>query len=424
MKEEGQRQAFLYDRVECCLVFRVFAILALLLALQSSPSLPASANELLRDGLVALQHRDLPVAERDLSQAATLVPNNPYVWASLAQVYWKRGNKSKALESADRAAALSQGNPAVAHGLAIFYTEAQEFNKAAQMEASYAGSPQADRGAAGRAAQLYLNAGDPQDALQWAKISAEGDASAANEDLLGRTLVANGNAADGLKALEAAYKGDPNNAAIAFDYAHALLNKEDFSGAAKVLQPASEADPKDAQLVLALGVARYGQRRFEEAIVAFLKTIQLDPTIPQPYVFLGRVLDQAGDHLPQITADYQAWYQRYPKRFEPAYLLAKAKIAGGDSGDAEKLLRQSIGEKSDYWASHFELGQLLAKQHHYPAAAAELQRAVALNPTEPMPHYHLARVYERLGETEKAKQEQDIHARLTAAKPGSGMAQQ
>jgi Flp pilus assembly protein TadD len=136
------------------------------------------------------------------------------------------------------------------------------------------------------------------------------------------------------------------------------------------------------------------------------------------------MLDQAGDHLQVITADYQAWYHKYPKRFEPAYLLAKAKLASGDTTDAEKLLRQSIEEKSDYWASHFELGQLLAKQHHYPDAAAELERAVALNPKEPMPHYHLARVYERLGQADKAKAERDIHAQLTSSgKPVEEMSQ-
>ncbi len=396
----------------------MFAVIALLLVAQTPP--PAEAKELLRDGLVALQHRDLSTAEQDLQQAATLAPQNPYVWASLAQVYWKLGSKTKAIQSADKAAQYSQGNPSVAHGLAIFYTEAQDFKKAAQLEAVYAGSSSADREAAGRAAQLYLNASDAGDALPLAKKNAESNPSAASQDLLGRTLVANGKAAEGVNNLAEAYKADPVNGAIAFDYAHALLEKADFSPAADVLQPASQANPKDAQLMLALGVARYGQRRFEEAITAFLKTIAIDPSIPQPYVFLGRVLEQAGDHLQAITADYQAWYQKYPKRFEPAYLLAKAKLAGGDTMDAEKLLRQSIQEKGDYWASYFELGKLLEGQRHYPESAAELERAVALAPKEAMPHYHLARVYERLGETDKAKQQRTIHAQLTAAKPASG----
>lgn len=372
---------------------------------------------------MALQQRDLPTAEKDLKLAATLDPQNPYVWASLAQVYWKRGNKTEALNSAGKAARYSNGNPGVAHGLAIFYTEAQEFKAAAQLEASYAGSAGADAQASARVAQLYLNGGDATDALTWAKKYAEAQPGAESQDLLGRAQTASGDTAGALKTLAGAYKAAPENGAIAFDYAHALLEKSDFSPAADVLEPAARANPQDAQLMLALGVARYGQRRFQEAITAFLKTIAINPDIPQPYAFLGRVLDQAGDQLAAITADYQAWYRKYPQRFEPAYLLAKAKIAGGgDAGEAEKLLRQSIAEKGDYWASHFELGQLLAKQHKYPDAAAELERAVQLNPKEAMPHYHLARVYERMGQADKAKREREIHARLTAGKPaGAGM---
>lgn len=375
---------------------------------------------------MALQQRDLPTAEKDLKLAATLEPQNPYVWASLAQAYWKQGNKTEALNSAGNAARHSNGDPRVAHGLAIFYTEAQEFKTAAQLEARYAGSAEADAQASARVAQLYLNGGDAADALTWAKKYAEAQPGAESQDLLGRAQTASGDTAGALKTLAGAYKAAPENGAIAFDYAHALLEKSDFSPAADVLEPAARANPQDAQLMLALGVARYGQRRFQEAITAFLKTIAINPDIPQPYAFLGRVLDQAGDQLAAITADYQAWYRKYPQRFEPAYLLAKAKIAaGGDEGEAETLLRKSIAAKGDYWASHFELGQLLAKQHKYPDAAAELERAVQLNPKEAMPHYHLARVYERMGQADKAKRERAIHAQLTAAKPaGAGMATQ
>ena len=402
----------------------MFAVILTLLVAATQASPPPEAQDLLRDGLVALQQRNLPTAQQDLQQAAVLAPQNPYVLAALAQVYWRQGNKPKAVESADRAAQYRGDNPSIAHGLAMFYAEAQEFGKAATLEKEFAGAPNADRDALARAAQLFLNAGDPGEALALARKNQEANASAAGADLLGRALVANGNVEEGIQNLATAYKRDPTNPAITFDYAHALLTKQDFSRAADVLQPASQANPKDPQLVLALGVARYGQRRFDEAITAFLKAIPLDPSIPQPYVFLGRMLDQAGDHLPAITADYQAWYEKFPKRFEPAYLLAKAKLAGGDATGAEKLLRQSIQEKSDYWASHFELGQLLAKQRHYPEAAAELERAVELNPKEPMPHYHLARVYERMGQAEKAKTERDIHAQLMAAgKPTDGMSQ-
>ena len=91
-----------------------------------------------------------------------------------------------------------------------------------------------------------------------------------------------------------------------------------------MLDAALAGHPGNPQLVLALGVARYGQRRFQDAIVQFLKVIQLDSSIEQPYAFLGRLLDQAGTHLDEITKQYQARAARELKSSEAQLLLAKA----------------------------------------------------------------------------------------------------
>ena len=141
----------------------------------------------------------------------------------------------------------------------------------------------------------------------------------------------------------AAWEKAKTNPKIAFDYAKILLQHGEFTAAADVTTAALEAHPNDAQLVLTLGVARYTQRRFEDSIVAFLNVIQLDPRIEQPYVFLGKMLDQAGDHLSAITKAYEAWLSSEPQNGLAPLLLAKALLAG-DSKDAqaEGLLRRSI----------------------------------------------------------------------------------
>jgi tetratricopeptide (TPR) repeat protein len=264
----------------------------------------------------------------------------------------------------------------------MYYSDAGQFAHAAALEAEYAQSASADSGAPGRVAELYLNAGDVQKALPFAQ-----------------------------KAWTAA-KNDPQ---IAFDYAQALLKVQDFTRAAEVLEAATQSNPANPQLVLALGVARYSQRRFAEAIAAFLKTITIDPRIPQPYVFLGRMLDQAGSAMPQIIADYRRWLTLEPRRAEPPLLLAKALIASNTANDEpEPLLRRSIDLDSKNWEAHYELGLLLTKKHDYREAAAELETSIKLNPNEPMPHYHLARVYDRLGQPDRAAGEREAHKRLSA----------
>jgi len=45
----------------------------------------------------------------------------------------------------------------------------------------------------------------------------------------------------------------------------------------------------------------------------------------------------------------------------------------------------------------------------------ELERSAAINPSQADVHYHLSRVYDRMGESDKAAEQRGLHERLTAA---------
>ena len=201
------------------------------------------------------------------------------------------------------------------------------------------------------------------------------------------------------------------------------LRAEDFSQAARLAGTGLKRTPQDPQLNLTLGVARYGQRRFEDAIGSFLRVIAIDPAIEQPYIFLGKMLDQAGPHLGEITTACENWLKRSPNDPKPYLVLAKALLASEPrSARAEELLRRSIQLDAKDWEAHYQLGVLLETRRAYPEAAQQLQLSIAQNPNEAMPHYHLARVYDRLGQSDLAKAEREIHARLSAGKSSDGSA--
>ena len=214
--------------------------------------------------------------------------------------------------------------------------------------------------------------------------------------------------------------GQPERAAkldaqIAFTLIKSELERGEFTQAADVAEAGLEGHPRDAQLTLALGVARYGQRRFEDAVIAFLQVIAIDPSVEQPYVFLGKILDQAGPHLSEITTAYEAWSARDPRNAKAQLLLAKALLTANNRDQrGQALLEKSISLDGADWEAHYELGVLLEGKRDYPAAAKELQRAIELAPRQPEPHYHLARVYDRLGEPERAEAEREIHQKLGA----------
>jgi tetratricopeptide (TPR) repeat protein len=318
---------------------------------------PKQAVLLVQQGLRALQQGQLAQAQQALEQASELDPNNAYAWASLAETYLRLKQPQQASAAAETAEKVGSDNPVVSHALAMFYEES----------------------------------GDPARAFALAQAAERQQASPANQHLLTQT---------------------------GFEYAQLLLRQQQFTHAADVISGAIQADPRNAQLTLTLGVARYGQRRFEDSIIAFLKVIQIDPSIEQPYLFLGRMLEQAGPHLGEITKLYEAWASQNPQNAKAQLLLAKALLAG-DTHDqrAEGLLRRSIALNPNDWEPHYELGVLLANEHRYQQSAAELTRSIELDRKQSMPHYHLARVYDRLGQPERAKAEREAHERLTTPTP-------
>ena len=274
---------------------------------------------------LAIRHRSALFSERalgsaeravargprtNLKRASKLDPDNPYAWTSLAETYYRLKESQRALAAAKSAEKVGSQDPIVSHALAMFYSESGDIGTAARLEARFAESPKSDSEATARAASLYLEAGDTQAAISLARKSALRQSSAAHEDLLGRALVASGQTTEGMEHYRKAAQLAPTDAKIAFDYAQALLRKEDFGAAADALGSALAAHPDDAQLVLAMGVARYGQRRFEDCAVLLLRVIKLDPNIEQPYAFLGKMMDQAHSYLPEITDAFRTWTNR------------------------------------------------------------------------------------------------------------------
>ncbi len=382
---------------------------ALLLAADAS-----QAPALLQRGLNALRQGNLPEARQSLEEASRLDAKNPYAWTSLAEVYFRLKEPAKASAAARIAEKLDGRNPVVCHALAMYYSEAGEYASAARFEETFAQSPQADPGALTRAAGLYMNAGDAAHALPLAQQAAAKNATPLSEDLLGRALIATGNNVEGTRHLARAWEGAKTDPRIAFDFAEASLKAGDFTRAADAAAAALAGNPNDAQLTLALGVARYGQRRFEDAIVEFLKVIRIDPRIDRPYLFLSRMLDQAGAHLEEIVRDDEAWAARNPQNSKAQLALAMALLAANNKdARAEDLLRRSVALDANDWESHYQLGVVLETKHEYAKAAEELNKSVALDGKQPMPHYHLARVYDRLGERDRAAAEREIHQRLT-----------
>jgi tetratricopeptide (TPR) repeat protein len=314
------------------------------------------SDDSLRAGLLALQRGDLASAQTNLEAAGKLAPRDGRVWVALSQTYWRQHKNAEAETAAAKAAAVSPEDPAVLQSLAIYYSETDQTLKAAQAASKYSAKVPDNLGARDRAIELYFQAAQP------------------------------------------------------------LLDQQKFNEALVILKEAVARQPHSAQLELAVGVANYGLRRFDDAADAFLRTIEIAPETEQPYAFLGKILDQIPSRLPQVTERFAAYESAHPASAAAYLLHAKALDAQSLHPElALTLLQKSIALKAADPSAHFEMGTVLDQLQRFADATAEFQRAVELAPSDAAAHYRLARDYDRIGKHEAAQAEREKHAQLVKA---------
>ena len=327
-------------------------ILALLLLFAASPTF----EESFRAGLLALQRNDLPAAEENLTRAARLEPKNARVWVALARTWWKLKQQAKAESAAGKAEKLGGSDAVVYSSLAVFYTDTGQTIKAADAQLRFAELAPKDAAAREKAEQLYFAAVEP------------------------------------------------------------LLQQQKFAETIDILGKATVRLPNSAQLQLALGVAHYGLRRFDDAATAFLRTIAIAPEIERPYLFLGQFLGQIPGRLPEVTEQFARFEKANPTKASGYLLHAKALNAQSiEPETARKLLEQAIALDSRDASAHFELGTVLEGTHRLADAVSEFVKASELDPKNSAAHYRLSRLYDRLGRPEDARRERELHAKLVAA---------
>ncbi|MBM3785481.1 MAG: tetratricopeptide repeat protein [Acidobacteria bacterium] len=225
--------------------------------------------------------------------------------------------------------------------------------------------------------------------------------------LLLMALQGAGDPAQAVLQLQQAIRSEPGRETLYTDLGNVLLSTQNFKEAALVLENAKSRFPESAQVRLSLGVAYYGQRRFPDAVGAFLEAAHRDTAAEQPVAFLGRILEHAGPREEEVKSVFAKYAETHPANFLGHFLYGKA------ARDAAAL-RKSISLQPRFPESHFELGSLLEQNSDWKGAAAAFERSARLAPKNPAPQYRLMRVYARLGLDAKSAAAKLRHEALVA----------
>ncbi|MDE0105677.1 MAG: tetratricopeptide repeat protein [Bryobacterales bacterium] len=370
---------------------------------------------LIQRGLMALQSRDVPAAQRLLERAVESAPTDARAWIGLAHTYQMLNLHAEAARHATEAERVGRDNPVIQHALAMFYSDYRDWARAAEWEERYARKA-GDTDAYIRAVSLYLQADMPRRAAALGESALEMAATPALNNLLGKAYTMAGEVEKGLQHLQAAVENEPYDESLHYDLGYFHLRQQDFEAATRAFEEGRKYFDKSPALEIGLGIAAYGKREFHEAVSRFLRAAELAPQLEQPHAFLGRLLQHAASRIDHITERMRVFHTEHSKNHFGPFLYGQALLAQlGTRRDEvalariEDLLRESIEREDEFWEAHYELGVLLEKRRDFAQAEEHLRRAADLNPSASKPHYRLARVYQRLGKTREARQEREIH---------------
>jgi Flp pilus assembly protein TadD len=189
--------------------------------------------------------------------------------------------------------------------------------------------------------------------------------------------------------------------------------------AAEVFTAAIKRHPRSARLHVGLGISLYSRGEYKDAVQSFCDAVDLAPSDPRAYQFLGEVYGVAPELGGEITARLRKFVAAYPKNALAHFHYAMSLWKGGgqapgsdDLREIERLLKRAVVLDPRMTMAVFQLGVLLAEQQRNAEAVEYLRRAIELQPSLAQAHYRLGQLYQRIGRSDLAEKELAIFREL------------
>jgi tetratricopeptide (TPR) repeat protein len=259
---------------------------------------------------------------------------------------------------------------------------------------------------------------------------------------LGLALFKAGELKDAIAEFKLVRKGAPSDSPdaqrMAILIGMAYYGLGDYSNAAPYLKEATDRDPNNLKLLLALEHSYLWSKQTKYVLDVYHQILKLDPDSAEADMIAGEALDQMKDNAgatemfrAAVKADpklpnahfglgYLLWTQKqYPeaaKEFEaelandPQYVQAMLYLGDADIQmnqiDAARALLQKV-EKQDpsLPLAHLDLGIVASEADQNTEALREFLLAEKKMPDDVNVHWRLARLYRKLGRKEESKVE-------------------
>ena len=196
-----------------------------------------------------------------------------------------------------------------------------------------------------------------------------------------------------------------------FDFGVELLKHRASDQAADIFTRGHRLFPRSTRILLGLAVADYFRGSLDDAAKYFFEAADLDPRDPTPYLFLGKAQSGPIGQSEGYLARMQRFVKLHPDNAWANYYCG-ASLRVQSQPEARALLEESVRLDAKLAPAWLELGVLYADQQEDRKAISAWQNAAAADPRLEEPHYRLAQVYRRAGETNKSRREIELYEQL------------
>ena len=248
--------------------------------------------------------------------------------------------------------------------------------------------------------------------------------------------------------LHKALQLDPEHYDARFKLAEQYWDLGEIDRAAGHYRRLIEQAPRETAPRRNLGNLYLESGRIEAALVLFREIVELEPEKARSHFGLAGAY-RTGGFLEQAEAEYHKALELDPDHFDARYNLAYLYDQQGEDKWAEREYRRLLARQPERGDLHNNLGVVFLKRRDFAAAAAAFGDCLALEPShrgarrnlaiayeglgrydeavqqyeylvrhgeEEQVHNHLARLYRKLGNLERAEVEMRRHRRLVRGK--------
>ncbi len=374
---------------------------------------PKSAGPLYNLGAAEAASGDFLSARKSLRTAGNLDTSNPLPLVMLVRVNVSLGDIDSLKASLREAAARFPKDGHLHALLARFLTERNQLDLALAEALRAQRAEGADSGSKVGLAVLENALGAYQEAVvtasaleRQADLPAAMRASAAG--VAGLSYEGLGQRDEAIGHLREAIRLDPSRENSYVALAFLLEKAQKYSDAVSVLEQGRRNLPNSMAFLLPLGSNLVRAEKYEEGIGVLRELLRRDPGETDAYLQIADAFRKTGRPVEeaQVLTDLRLRKPDYPMI---GVMIARAML-NADSPDYGKALIElaQAEKKTPSDADIFYLrGKIFTQMNLNEEAAAQLRHAIDLRPMEPGPYYQLARLYQKLGKPELAKQEFD-----------------